>query len=313
MTLQQLRCFIAVAQNMNFRQAAKQLYISQPAVTHQIQSLETELGIPLFQRTQHHIQLTEAGSSLYSDAVDILDRVELARKRAQQAAFAGPTLHVGCESSIQIYRLPQIYQTYRQLCPNVAISNTEVAHNERRILLMNGQLDVAFMAHTNQPVPAGLSYDTLFRGYFCCVVPVGHRLADKHSVTVQDLEGEVLILIDTAHCPPEMDSIQKHLRKECRRVTLHFSGSSVYTIPMIEGGLGIAVMPNFVCPASDHIRVIPFETDIPIEYGIVWHTNDHSDKTYRFIQAAREAYRTSRADRTSKRTNHKDESSVHMS
>ena len=290
MTFQQLKCFVAVAQNLNFRQAAKQLYISQPAVTHQIQSLETELGVPLFQRIQRHIQLTDAGSSLYSDSVDILDRVELARKRAQQAASAGPTLHVGCESSIQIYRLPQIYQTYQRLCPNVSISNTEVAHNERRTLLMNGQLDAAFMAHTNQPIPAGLSYNTLFKGYFCCVVPVGHRLAGKSSVAVRDLEGEVLILIDTAHCPPEMDELQKQLRRKCQRVTLHFSGSSLYTIPMIEGGLGIAVMPNFVCPASEHIRLIPFETDIPIEYGIVWHTNDHSYKMRSFIQAARGSY-----------------------
>lgn len=292
MTFQQLRCFVAVAQHLNFRQASAQLYLSQPAVTHQIQTLEAELGVALFRRAQRHISLTDAGRSLYSDAVDILDRVEMARQRAQQAAWAGPTLHVGCESSIQIFRLPQIYQQYRQLCPDTFISNTEVAHNERRTLLINGQLDVAFMAQTNLPIPSGLSYATLFKGYFCCIVPAGHRLAQRSSVGIQDLEGEVLILIDTAHCPPEMDDIQKQLRRECRRVTLHFSGSSLYTIPMIEGGLGIAVMPNFVCPASDLIRLVPFETDVPIEYGIAWHTSDHSDKTRRFVQAACAAYQT---------------------
>lgn len=78
-TLQQLRCFTAVAKNLNFRRAAEQLYISQPAVTRQVQLLEAELGVPLFQRVQRHIVLTDAGRNFYSDAVDILDRVEFAR------------------------------------------------------------------------------------------------------------------------------------------------------------------------------------------------------------------------------------------
>lgn len=292
MTLQQLRCFTAVAKNLNFRRAAEQLYISQPAVTRQVQLLEAELGVPLFQRVQRHIVLTDAGRNFYSDAVDILDRVEFARQRAKQAAVSGPTLHIGCESSIQIYRLPQIYALYRQACPEVFISNTEVTHTERRELLASGQLDAAFMSRICVSDTVGLSYASLFHGHFCCVVPVGHRLAEYPTLSSRDLEGEVLILLDAVHCPPEMDAIQAQLLRECRNVTLNFSGSSLYTVPMIEGGLGIAVMPNFVCPASDKIRLIPFETESDIEYGIAWPSGDPSDKVRKFIHAARTAYGT---------------------
>lgn len=290
MTLQQLRCFTAVAKNLNFRRAAEQLYISQPAVSHQIRTLEAELGVPLFQRVQRHILLTEAGRNFYSDAVDILDRVEFAQQRARRAAVSGPTLHIGCESSIQLYRLPQIYELYRRMCPEVFVSNTEVTHTERRALLMSGQLDAAFMSRISVSATVGLSYATLFEGRFCCVLPAGHRLADQPEVSARDLEGEVLILLDAVHCPPEMDAIQAQLLRECRKVELNFSGSSLYTVPMIEGGLGVAVMPDFVCPASDKIRLVPFQTENRVEYGIAWHTNDSSEKVRRFVHAARTSY-----------------------
>ena len=223
-------------------------------------------------------------------SVDILDRVEFACQRAKQVAAAGPTLHIGCESSIQIRRLPQIYALYRRACPDVFISNTEVNHAERLEMLASGQLDAAFMSRVSSSNPAGLSYASLFHGHFCCVVPVDHRLAKAKSVSSRDLEGEVLILLDAPHCPPEMDVIQVQLLHECRHVTLHFSGSSLYTVPMIEAGLGIAVMPNFVCPDSDKICLIPFETESTIEYGLAWHSGDPSEKVRSFIQAARTAY-----------------------
>ena len=65
MNHRQLDCFLTVAETLNFSQAAKQLYLSQAAVSQQIQSLEKELGFPLFVRTRHQVELTEAGRYFY--------------------------------------------------------------------------------------------------------------------------------------------------------------------------------------------------------------------------------------------------------
>ena len=113
MTFTQLRCFIEVARQLNFA-----LYISQPAVSRQIHALENELGVRLFDRTRHVVALTSAGESFYHDTVDMLDRLTLAVQRAQntQALFS-EELHVGYSGSMQIQKLPQIYQQYQKRCP----------------------------------------------------------------------------------------------------------------------------------------------------------------------------------------------------
>ena len=124
MTFTQLRCFIEVAHQLNFARAAETLYISQPAVSRQIHALENELGVRLFDRTRHVVALTSAGESFYHDTVDMLDRLTLAVQRAQntQALFS-EELHVGYSGSMQIQKLPQIYQQYQKRCPQ-GISST---------------------------------------------------------------------------------------------------------------------------------------------------------------------------------------------
>lgn len=124
MTFTQLRCFIEVARQLNFARAAETLYISQPAVSRQIHALENELGVRLFDRTRHVVALTSAGESFYHDTVDMLDRLTLAVQRAQntQALFS-EELHVGYSGSMQIQKLPQIYQQYQKRCPQVHILN----------------------------------------------------------------------------------------------------------------------------------------------------------------------------------------------
>jgi DNA-binding transcriptional LysR family regulator len=298
MTLQQLRCFVAIAKNLNFARAAQDLYISQPAVTRSLNTLEQELGVRLVERTQKHVALTPAGRGFYADAVDILDRVEQASRRVQEAA--GETLYVGCESSIQLFELPQIYREYKRLCPQVHISNTEFAVTDRPLLLA-GKVDVLFLTLPAAPKKDGILYAPLFRGQFCCVVPAGHPLCAQGRVTAADLAHETLIFLDTAHCPPEMDAVQRELRLACPEASIFYSGSSLYTIPMIEGGLGLAVMPDFVCPPSANVVRLPFARKAPvapispISYGIAWHEKEQSETVLTFIRTVRAAYRKNKS------------------
>lgn len=77
MNTQQLRCFVCVAEYLNFTKAANELYLTVPTVTHHVQSLEEELGTKLFERTSRMVRLTESGKAFYVDAAEILTRMEL--------------------------------------------------------------------------------------------------------------------------------------------------------------------------------------------------------------------------------------------
>ena len=85
MEIRQLRYFISVAEHLNFTEAAKQLFVAQPAVSQQIKSLEKEIGIKLFVRDKHSVQLTPAGKVFLNDAIEMLNRFEDVIKKARKA------------------------------------------------------------------------------------------------------------------------------------------------------------------------------------------------------------------------------------
>ena len=295
MTIIQLRCFVEVAQELNYAKAASNLFISQPAVSRHIISLENDLGVQLFVRSRHHVALTSAGNLFYSEAKDILERIDLSK----HSILNNPgeeTLNVGCVSSIRIDGLSKIYAKYHAKMPHVCINNTEITASDYRRVSSGDHLDVAFVpsslkGHLSYK-EASLNYYTLYRGTLCCVMRADHRLVSKERITFHDLQGETLILLDHEHCPPSMDAVQIEIRKNAEKIKYYYSGSSLYSIPMIIGGLGLAIMPDFVCPKSDEIILRPFDLPAQLEFGIICRNNDNSALARTFIDVAREEYRS---------------------
>ena len=295
MTIIQLRCFVEVAQELNYAKAASNLFISQPAVSRHIISLENDLGVQLFVRSRHHVALTSAGNLFYSEAKDILERIDLSK----HSILNNPgeeTLNVGCVSSIRIEGLSKIYAKYHAKMPHVCINNTEITASDYRRVSSGDHLDVAFVpsslkGHLSYK-EASLDYYTLYRGTLCCVMRADHRLVSKERITFHDLQGETLILLDHEHCPPSMDAVQIEIRKNAEKIKYYYSGSSLYSIPMIIGGLGLAIMPDFVCPKSDEIILRPFDLPAQLEFGIICRNNDNSALVRTFIDVAREEYRS---------------------
>ena len=295
MTIVQLRCFVEVAQELNYAKAASNLFISQPAVSRHIISLENDLGVQLFVRSRHHVALTSAGNLFYSEAKDILERIDLSK----HSILNNPgeeTLNVGCVSSIRIDGLSKIYAKYHAKMPHVCINNTEITASDYRRVSSGDHLDVAFVpsslkGHLSYK-EASLDYYTLYRGTLCCVMRADHRLVSKERITFHDLQGETLILLDHEHCPPSMDAVQIEIRKNAEKIKYYYSGSSLYSIPMIIGGLGLAIMPDFVCPKSDEIILRPFDLPAQLEFGIICRNNDNSALVRTFIDVAREEYRS---------------------
>lgn len=290
MTLQGLRCFAAVAKYSSYAEAAKQLYVSQPAVTHQIQRLEQELNVRLLDRSRTLVRLTPAGAVFYGDVAWILERLDMAVDCIQTGRHFTDVLCVGCERTIQLWHLPHIYREFQQMCPDVCINNSEFPATERKQLLRSGQLDVAFFSRAGIENTPGMEYATLFQGHFCCVLPKGHRLESRDSIQPENLAGETLIFLDTLHCPPEMEEVQEELRRKCRDIRLSLSSSSIATGAMIQGGLGIAVMPNYVCPSLPDLVTVPYCTSCKTEFGLAWRRGDVSAKVKHFVRIALQAY-----------------------
>jgi len=290
MTIQQLRCFVSAAHWQSIRRAADELYISQPAVTHHIQNLENELNVQLFQRINQQIRLTEQGKVFYKDAIDILERINMAVERVHMPATPESTLRVACETSLQVDQMPEIYRAFHEEYPDVSISNTELSGKDRNTHLKDGYVDIAFLPNDEAYDGSTFAFTKLYDGKRCCVVPHYHRLASKQFVTYDDLKGEMVILLDSEHSPPSNIRFQRSLQMHCPETEFCFSGSSLYTVPMVEAGLGIAVMPDFVCPGSEKIVLVPYYPDSPIQFGMLWLKNNQTAKLKRFVEIACEKY-----------------------
>ena len=293
MTITQLRCFVEVAKELNYAKAAANLYISQPAVSRHVIALENDLGVTLFSRSRHNVALTSAGMRFYSEAKDILERIDLSKSSILENP-GEEMLNVGCVSSIQIKGLSKIYEAYHKSRPNVMISNTEISAFDYKRVSLGDHLDIAFVPNmakgSSQYSDASLKYVSLYIGKLCCVMKNDHRLSCKELVTFSDLEGETLIFLDHEHCPPAMDEVQFEIRKNGSNYTYYYSGSSLYTVPMIIAGLGLAIMPDFVCPPSGEVTLRPFELPCHLEYGIIFRNNDRSDRVRSFVETAKQIH-----------------------
>src|SRR5216684_1223059 len=122
MELRHLRYFVAVAEHRNFHRAAEHLHMAQPPLSQQIQDLERELGVQLFDRTRRQIEVTVAGQVFLEDATRILSQVEQAEKRVKRASKGElGQLTIGYTSFLQCPLFPLILHQYHMQYPNVEI------------------------------------------------------------------------------------------------------------------------------------------------------------------------------------------------
>lgn len=237
MTITQLRCFVEVAKELNYAKSAANLYISQPAVSRHVIALENDLGVTLFSRSRHNVALTSAGMRFYSEAKDILERIDLSKSSILENP-GEEMLNVGCVSSIQIKGLSKIYEAYHKAKPDVMISNTEISAFDYKRVSLGDHLDIAFVPNmakgSSQYSDASLKYVSLYIGKLCCVMKNDHRLSCKELVTFSDLEGETLIFLDHEHCPPAMDEVQFEIRKNGSNYTYYIKFLQLVWITAID-------------------------------------------------------------------------------
>lgn len=119
MNIDNLKCFILVAENLSFARAAEALYISQPAVTKQINALETELGTTLFIRSTRHVELTPIGMSFYKDAKDIVMKSQMAVSRIRQQNVNSDFIRIGLSNPVALPLLTRFHLNYPGIRPDI--------------------------------------------------------------------------------------------------------------------------------------------------------------------------------------------------
>jgi DNA-binding transcriptional LysR family regulator len=193
MEIRQLRTFKAISALLSFQRAAARLNYAQSSISAQIQALEEELGVKLFDRLGRGIRLTEAGERLVPYAEKILDLADESGVEISGTKEIRGTLTIRIPESLGIYRLPHIIENYVSQYPKVRLHFTTCAHETLQKDLRKGITDLAFLL-TESIEAADLEMEVLGFESIVMVAAPEHPLSRKKTIRTRDLEGETILL-----------------------------------------------------------------------------------------------------------------------
>ena len=264
MDLRPLRYFISVAEHLNFTEASKQLYVAQPAVSQQIAYLEKKLGVKLFNRTKHSVQLTHAGSVFLKDAREIIKKLDESIKNVHQAeeGLIG-TINIGLLSVPVRDFLPRLIRKFRRKYPKVNIRLNYYHVGKMIEKLKEDELDIAFTLSLGLQSIGGLEYKTLWTQPHCVIMYQDHPLAHRTSINIAELVQESFVMLEREVSPPGFDLLLAACANHGFSPNLVNTASHIEAVlMMVDAEIGITILPKyFQLFASPSLRFINIEGD----------------------------------------------------
>ncbi len=240
-----LRVFRAVARHLNFRQAAEELFLTQPAVTQQIKALEAELAVALFDRSGGRVALTPSGEVLLPFAERLATLAEEARE-AVAASTGGNAgrLTVGASQTIGQYLLPRLIAGFLKENPRVEIG--VIGGNTQAMLeaLMDHQVQVALIE--GPAMRRDVRVDDFMEDHMVCVVPAGHEWAGE-EISVTDLATATLVTRELGSGSRRIvETALENAGLKIKNLNLGMTFDSTEgLLSAVEAGLGIAFVSRW--------------------------------------------------------------------
>ena len=243
MTITQLKYVLAVAEHKNFTLAAEKCFVTQPTLSMQIQKIEEELGIQIFDRTKKPIQLTEIGQKIVNQSKNIVNEADRIQDIVdQQKGFIGGEFRLGIIPTIMPTLLPMFLNNFIKKYPKVKLIIEELNTDEIILKLNNGHLDAAIAATPLEEEK--IKEVVLYFEPFVAYIPEGHRSFDKKEIEVDDLNIDEILLLQDGHC--FRDGILNLCKNVAANEKAHFqieSGSFETLIKLADEGLGTTLLP----------------------------------------------------------------------
>ena len=216
MQLRQLQYFIAVAEQLNFRKAAEQLYVTQPLLSKQIADLEQEIGYPLFIRNTRSVSLTPAGEVMLDEANKLIRQSSALLSSVKKAAKYGTdygVLHLGYEESFSQDVLRRILNPLQSSFPGINIILERYSSNELKKYIENGTLDIGFILLPEKHLGKDMDYQILHRERLCLAASKNHFQDD---ITLEDMllaanDMSICLLEKNAKGMTTISSLCEHL------------------------------------------------------------------------------------------------------
>ncbi|WP_405181897.1 LysR family transcriptional regulator [Nocardia sp. NBC_01377] len=272
MNSRDLRYFVVAARELHFTRAAESLFITQPALSKQIASLERELDAQLFVRRRDGVALTAAGEALVDFAQQIIELDQEARHAVRRATSSARTLTLGFWLAPGQEMLRMIIESFSTLYPEIHLELRRADWSKKGAGVESGESDIGLIW-----LPLGkrlrrLKFHRLGLESTVIALPTGHRLASREILYPQDLVGEISFTVPNAGTSFSIAGAEKP-RAPARIVT-----TIDETLVGVASGFGVCPFTESVARWYPHpgVTFVPFEGDAPAEYCVVWRAEDES-------------------------------------
>jgi DNA-binding transcriptional LysR family regulator len=293
MDITQLQYFIALAQTLNFSEAARRCGITQPSMSHAIAELERQIGAPLFLRSKKGVSITDAGRELLPAALEMVDI-------AEKTAFRIRQMELGKTGSVSISALTtssavlsRCLTAFSQKYPDIL---TDIAFTSGRseVLAMN-EAKYDFHFAVREMVPTGESFDSVVSHVdrLCVALPADHPLADQ-PLDFSRLTGERFIAVSESDGP----ALYAQIRRVC--AARGYTPNVVCQYDRVEAillsvgaGTGIAIVPEALGSVfyAQNVKLVPIEgEDTTRTYVVAWHRSMGNPAAKLFLNTVRELF-----------------------
>jgi LysR family hydrogen peroxide-inducible transcriptional activator len=243
MTITQLQYVLAVAEHKNFTLAADKCFVTQPTLSMQIQKIEEELNIQIFDRTKKPIQLTSIGQKIVEQAKNIVNEAGKIKDIVEyQKGFIGGEFRIGIIPTIMPTLLPMFLNNFIKKYPKIKLIIEELNTNEIITKLKNGHLDAAIAATPLEDEK--IKEIVLYYEPFVAYIPENNIISQKTEIEISDLNLDDILLLQDGHCFRDgILNLCKNQETTGRNSFQLESGSFETLIKLADEGLGATLLP----------------------------------------------------------------------
>ncbi|AGY59358.1 LysR family transcriptional regulator [Gloeobacter kilaueensis] len=290
MELRHLRYFLAVAEELHFGRAAARLHIAQPPLSQQIQALEQEIGVSLFERGRRPVQLTYAGQVFLESIRPVLAAVEQAVLTARQASRGEVgRLVVGFVSAAAYSLLPDTWRVFRERYAEVTLVLNELPQDTQLRALYEDRIDVGFVYLPL--LDAEIAHLSILQQPLVAALPANHPLASYPIIALEQLRAEPFILFPRQFGPSYYDQLVGLCFEAGFSPKVVQEANNIQTtIHLVAGGIGVALVPASV-RNFQRSGVVYRELADPkaqVEVAAIWRENNASPVLEAFLNVVRE-------------------------
>lgn len=288
MNFTQIKYFLTLAKCMNFTKAASKLYVTQPALSRQIQAMEQELNLILFMRNNKTVKLTPAAQILMKEFQKIYDDYNIAIAKAQNS-FEGMLgeLNIGILDGAKVGDLlPEVLKFFDDYYANVKINLRNYSFNGLIEGLYSNKLDLIFTLKFDVRDRERIGYRVIEKTKDHVVVHNSHRLADARFVKLSDFKEDIIMMVD----PNDSEESPKLIMDACKREgfipKVKLAPSIQAEMLWVEAGVGVCILDSRnILRDNPAVHFLEVDTISDPSLSIAWNIDNYNPMKQIFINA----------------------------